>query len=159
MSESFTIRVASADDLPAIRAITAEVFQPVALEGRIAAALGDDGGPGWLALKMDLIAAEIRNLPDGCFVAVENGRVIGYVTNSINPVASRGYISSLAITAACQGRGVGRALVNRSLAYFRARKLRQAKIDTLDANQVGRHLYPAIGFKEAARVIHYVMKL
>ena len=158
-AKEITIRPVTTDDLPAIEAITAEVFEPVALEGRIAAALGAGGGPGWLTLKMHLIRAEMQNLPDGCFVAQQDGRVVGYVTNSINAAASRGYISSLALRGDCQGQGIGRALVGRSLEYFRARKLRQAKIDTMDNNEVGRHLYPALGFKEAGRVIHYVMNL
>ena len=170
---TFTIRCETAADLPAIQAITAQVFEPVSLEGRIARALGPEAaGPGWLALKMDVIAAEIRNLPDGCFVAIANGpasagrkaesvggQVVAYVTNTINPLASRGYISSLAVAGGNHNRGIGRALVEHSLAMFRARGLRQAKIDTIDCNVVGQHLYPALGFKEAARVINYVMNL
>ena len=34
-----------------------------------------------------------------------------------------------------------------------------AKIETLEQNVIGRHLYPAIGFVEVARQIHYAMPL
>jgi len=153
------IRCATSQDLPAIERITAEVFQPVALESRVEEILGRSDGPGWLALKMAVTAKEIENLPEGCFVALQAGGVIGFVTNVIFPMARRGYISSLAVRAGFQGRGVGRALVNRSLDYFRGQGLKQAKIDTLVTNQAGQHLYPAMGFQEAARVIHYVMPL
>ena len=121
--------------------------------------LGKSDGPGWLSLKMAVTANEITNLPDGCFVAFQDSGVTGFVTNVIFPMARRGYISSLAVRAGFQGRGVGRALVNRSLDYFRSRGLKQAKIDTLVTNQAGRHLYPAMGFQEATQVIHYVMPL
>jgi ribosomal protein S18 acetylase RimI-like enzyme len=153
------IRCATRQDLPAIERITAEVFQPVALESRVEQVLGRSDGVGWLALKMAVTATEIDKLPDGCFVAVEAGEVIGFVTNVIFLMARRGYISSLAVRAGCQGRGVGRALVSRSLDYFRGSGLKQAKIDTLVTNQVGQHLYPAMGFQEATRAIHYVMPL
>ena len=37
--------------------------------------------------------------------------------------------------------------------------LRQAKIETLDTNLAGQHLYPKLGFVEVARQIHYAMPL
>ena len=34
-----------------------------------------------------------------------------------------------------------------------------AKIETLEQNPIGRHLYPSLGFQEIARQIHYAMPL
>jgi hypothetical protein len=34
-----------------------------------------------------------------------------------------------------------------------------AKIETLEQNLIGRHLYPSLGFVEVARQIHYAMPL
>jgi hypothetical protein len=34
-----------------------------------------------------------------------------------------------------------------------------AKIETLEQNPIGRHLYPALGFREVARQIHFAMDL
>ena len=34
-----------------------------------------------------------------------------------------------------------------------------AKIETLEQNPIGRHLYPSVGFIEVARQIHYAMPL
>jgi hypothetical protein len=34
-----------------------------------------------------------------------------------------------------------------------------AKIETLEQNPIGRRLYPALGFREVARQIHYAMPL
>ena len=38
-------------------------------------------------------------------------------------------------------------------------KGRKARIETRACNEVGRELYPSVGFTEVARQIHYVMKL
>ena len=43
--------------------------------------------------------------------------------------------------------------------FFRAQGLSHAKIETLDQNAIGQHLYPSCGFREVARQIHYVMQL
>ena len=96
---------------------------------------------------------------DVCFVAEVDGRVVGYATNYINELASRGTIANLAVSAACQGLGVGRKLMERSIERFRELGLRQAKIETLECNQTGRHLYPSVGFEEVVRQIHYIMPL
>jgi hypothetical protein len=34
-----------------------------------------------------------------------------------------------------------------------------AKIETLEQNKIGQHLYPSAGFVEVARQIHYAMAL
>ena len=62
-------------------------------------------------------------------------------------------------TAAAQGKGVGRLLLEASIDFFRSVGLSQAKIETLADNQVGQHLYPSVGFREVARQIHFVMPL
>jgi ribosomal protein S18 acetylase RimI-like enzyme len=57
------------------------------------------------------------------------------------------------------GRGIGRKLIEAALAYFRQKGMAYAKIETLEQNRVGRHLYPSLGFKEVSRQIHYFMEL
>ena len=58
-----------------------------------------------------------------------------------------------------RGKGIGRKLLVRSIERFRELGLAQAKIDTLATNEIGRHLYPTVGFREVARQVHYVMSL
>ena len=57
------------------------------------------------------------------------------------------------------GKGLGRRLIEHALAHFRSSGMAIAKIETLDQNAVGRHLYPSIGFVEVARQIHYAIAL
>ena len=153
------IRTCRQDDLPAVIAITGEVFKPFAVEGHIQDLLGPPEGKAWLKIKSQDLKSEVSENPDGCFVAELDGKVVGYLTTTIHPVASRGRIANLAVSAAAQGHGAGRKLLLRALEHFRSLGLSQAKIETLECNQAGQHLYPSVGFREAARVIHYAMPL
>jgi len=157
-SDDVRIRPARPADLDAIVRITGEVFGPFALEAHIERMLGP-GRSGWLEIKAQGLRHELQAYPDACFVAELGGRVVGYVTNTVSDRASRGTIANLAVSADCQGRGVGRRLLLRSLAHFRKLGLKQAKIETLACNDAGRHLYPSVGFREVVRQIHYVMPL
>ena len=60
---------------------------------------------------------------------------------------------------AYQGRGVGRALIDHLLGYFRECGMEVAKIETLEQNAVGSAFYPSFGFEVVARQIHYAMRL
>ena len=46
-----------------------------------------------------------------------------------------------------------------ALEYFRREGLAYAMIETMAQNEVGQHLYPACGFVEVARQVHFAMKL
>ncbi len=70
-----------------------------------------------------------------------------------------GWIHNLAVAAGLRGHGLGRRLLQHALARFRAEGMTVAKIETLEQNSIGRHLYPTLGFVEVARQIHYAMRL
>jgi ribosomal protein S18 acetylase RimI-like enzyme len=150
------IRVVRPDDTAAVTALMRTVFKSAAIDARIAARFG---GAPWHRVKIAAVRRQLADNPAGCFVAVTGGRIVGYVSTSVNVVASRGWIIDLAVAAECQGRGLGRRLIGRALDHFRALGLHHAKIETLDTNQAGQHLYPALGFVEIARQIHYVLPL
>ena len=157
--QPITIRTARPEDIDAMIAITKEVFGPYAVECLIARKLGTNGPVSWIDIKAQDLRRELIGRCDSCFVAEMGGRVVGYVTSYINELASRGTIANLAVLAECQGLGVGRSLLERSIARYRELGLRQAKIETLECNQAGQHLYPSVGFEEVARQIHYIMAL
>jgi len=154
-----TVRPARPEDIDAIIAITKQVFGPNALECHIARMLDTHGPVSWIDIKAQDLRRELIAGCAVCFVAEMGGRIVGYATNYINQLASRGTIANLAVSAECQGRGVGRLLLERSIDRFRELGLKQAKIETLECNQAGQHLYPSVGFQEVARQIHYVMAL
>jgi ribosomal protein S18 acetylase RimI-like enzyme len=58
-----------------------------------------------------------------------------------------------------RARALGRQLIEHALEYFRAQGLAYAVIETMAQNPVGQHLYPACGFVEIARQVHFARKL
>ena len=85
--------------------------------------------------------------------------VVGYVTMHCDPETRIGWIHNLAVEMKVRGQGVGRRLIEHALSHFRAAGMTIAKIETLEQNAIGRHLYPSVGFVEIARQIHYAMPI
>ena len=158
-SEPIVIAPAAAADAEAAAEITREAFDGVSIDQAIENALGPAGEATWQEVKGREVRLEFQQTPENCFVAKCGGQVVGYVTTAVDAHASRGRIVNLAVAASCRGRGVGRRLIERALEHFRGLGLRQAKIETVATNPVGQHLYPAAGFREVARQIHYAMSL
>ena len=150
------IRKASNSDFDTIVALTQAEFKAASIDARIEDMIG---GTPWIKTKAEVLRNEVTRNPAGCFVAESAGQVVGYITTTVNPMASRGTIANLAVSSQHQGKGIGRRLLHEALAYFRRCGLTQAKIETLTTNEVGMRLYPSLGFREVARQIHYVMPL
>jgi ribosomal protein S18 acetylase RimI-like enzyme len=173
---NYTIRPFRPADLARLQEITAQTFGPVSIDRNMEQLLGPfgagagggaGGGAGdWRARKTAAIADDCRAQPDGVFVAEiteipvdESQRIVGYVTTRLDATSGIGQIPNLAVDPAHQGRGLGRALLEHALAFFRERKLTVARIETLEQNPIGQKLYPSLGFKEVARQIHFAMRL
>ena len=150
------IRKVSDKDIDAIVALTRDEFKSASIDARIEEMIG---GTPWIIVKAGTVRSELERNPGGCFVAVAEGNIVGYITTTVNAAASRGIIANLVVSSKYQRRGIGRKLLNEALAYFRRCGLVQAKIETLDSNEVGMRLYPLLGFREVARQIHYIMPL
>ena len=160
MNENYRLRPFRTDDLPRLQEITALTFGPVSIDRNLEERFGDFGPSDWRERKCAAIADDCRIQPDGVFVAESSeGDVVGYVTTRLNPGSGIGGIPNLAVDPAHQGQGIGRALLERALAFFREQGMEIAKIETLEQNPVGQHLYPGLGFVEVARQIHYALDL
>jgi ribosomal protein S18 acetylase RimI-like enzyme len=95
---------------------------------------------GWASGRDDFVAY-LEHEPGGCFVAREGGRRIGMVTTTRHGVS--GWIANLIVVPEARSRGVGRALMERGLAY-----LEEAGVATvrLDGDPPGIPLYRSLGF-------------
>jgi len=158
------IRPYQSADLPTLRAITVEGFTGVSIDHGMEQAFGLINGHDWRWRKARHIDFDVAREAAGCFVAVdeeaEGGAAIaGYITTWQDPAAGIGHIPNLAVHSAYRNRGLGRTLIEHALAHFRASGLTHAKIETLAQNAVGNHLYPALGFVEVARQVHFLAKL
>jgi ribosomal protein S18 acetylase RimI-like enzyme len=156
------IRPYRPSDLSRLQEITAATFGPVSIDLNMEKLLGPFGEGGWRGRKLAAIAEDCRVQPDGIFVATDpaaDGKVVGYVTTRLFPEGKLGQIPNLAVDPAYQGKGVGRALLDHAINFFRSRGMQAAKIETLEQNARGQSLYPSMGFKEVARQIHYAMRI
>jgi ribosomal protein S18 acetylase RimI-like enzyme len=154
-----TVRRFRPADAPRVKAITTAAFAPVSIDAAV-----DRRWPGlaavpWEERKWASMQPQIAQAPEHCWVAEAGGQVIGYVTTEVLPALGVGRIPDLAVDGAWQGQGVGRLLLEQALAMFRELSLSLAKIETLSHNEVGRHLYPSLGFELVATQLHYVMPL
>ena len=70
-----------------------------------------------------------------------------------------GWINHLAVAAGLRSQGLGRRLLEHALDRFRAEGMTIAQIETLEQNAIGRHLFPALGFREVARKMYYALSL
>ena len=153
------IRLFEPEDLEALRSLTIEAFEGVSIDRNIEERFGIIHGHDWRWRKARQIDDDVACSTGAAFVAEESGKVMGYVTTRVDKEAGIGHIANLAVSAEARGQGLGRRLIQHAVDFFRAQGLSHAKIETLDQNAIGQHLYPSCGFREVARQIHYVMQL
>jgi ribosomal protein S18 acetylase RimI-like enzyme len=156
---NFIIRNSQPGDLDAIKRLTVESFAGVTLEQNVEKALGILNGRDWRWRKARHIDDDVAANPSGVFVADLDGEVIGYITALLDRGAGKGRIPNLAVDADFRGKGLGRALIEHALEYFRREGMAYAMIETMAQNDIGQHLYPACGFVEVARQVHFARKL
>jgi ribosomal protein S18 acetylase RimI-like enzyme len=160
MSDSaYTIRPYQEGDLEALKDITVICFENVSIDANIERRFGRVGEHDWKWRKARHIDDDVAAHPQGVFVAEAGGDVVGYITSRADDESKVGWIPNLSVLPRMQGQGIGRALMERCLAYFRDAGMRLAKIETLMQNDVGSTFYPSVGFQEVARQIHYAMPL
>ena len=153
------IRRYKRSDRRAILDVTTHAFPGSSIDHNIEARYGQLGSTDWAERKSWAIERDLHRNPDGVFVSEEDGRVVGYVTCYVNTASSVGWVANIAVEPEFQGRGIGRALMDAALDYFRDGRMRYAKIETLVQNEVGQRLYTSLGFEEVARQIHYFKEL
>lgn len=153
------IRCYRPDDRPRIVALTVEAFEGVSIDRNIERQFGLIAGKDWKWRKAKQVERELDENPDGCFVAEAHGQIVGYITTLIDSDAGIGFIPNLAVDSSHRGAGIGRSLIEHALRYFKRLGLTHARIETLEQNPVGQHLYPRCGFVEVARQIHYCRSL
>jgi GNAT superfamily N-acetyltransferase len=81
--------------------------------------------------------------PDGCFVAEENGGVVGTVT-TITYENCFSWIGMVLVDPEFRGRGIGRALLEQAIEFLASRGVASMG---LDATPQGKLLYERLGFK------------
>ena len=156
---TFPIRPYRPDDLDAIKRLTVEAFGGVTLEQNVETALGLLHGHDWRWRKARHIDEDVAANPGGIFVGEAQGLVVGYITTRVDIESGKGRIPNLAVAQEFRGQGLGKRLIEHALEYFRSESLEYAIIETMAENEIGQHLYPACGFIEVARQVHFARRL
>ena len=73
--------------------------------------------------------------------------------------AGIGHIPNISLVPECRGHGIGRRLIELVMDRFREAGLSHAKIETLEQNGTGKHLYTDCGFQEVSRQVHFIASL
>jgi ribosomal protein S18 acetylase RimI-like enzyme len=154
-----TVRLYRPEDLEPIKRLTLESFGGVTLEQNVEEKLGQLNGHDWRWRKARHIDEDVAAHAAGIFVAERAGAVIGYITTRIDREAGKGRIPNLAVTQEFRGQGLGRLLIEHALDYFRREGLAYAMIETMAQNAAGNQVYPACGFIEVARQVHFARRL
>jgi ribosomal-protein-alanine N-acetyltransferase len=93
----------------------------------------------------------------GFLVAERDREVVGYVVGDVTPNHGRdiGHIKDLAVREDARGDGLGRRLLDESLAVMAAGGARVVKLEVRETNEVARSLYRDVGFEPMRRVPRY----
>jgi GNAT superfamily N-acetyltransferase len=158
---AIAIRPYRESDRSIVRELTIAAFEGVSIDHNIDRLLGPVAGRDWRWRKSRDIDRDLDWLGADLAVAEDDqtGAVVGYVTMHCDIETLIGWIHNLVVAETVRGQGLGRLLIEHALAQFRAAGMTIAKIETLEQNPIGRHLYPSTGFIEIARQIHYAMPL
>ncbi len=158
---NIVIRPYRQPDRPILRELTVAAFEGVSLDQNLDLRMGPIAGRDWRWRKARDIDRDI-DAPGGEIAVAEDGltgAVVGFITMQCDPETRIGWLHNLVVGAEARGQGLGRRLIEHALARFRTAGMTVAKIETLEQNPIGRHLYPSVGFVEVARQFHYAMPL
>ena len=158
--EQIRIRAYCPDDLDTLRAMTVEAFEGVSIDQNIERQFGLIGGHDWRFRKGRHVDDDARLRADGIFVAeLPDGTIAGFISTWQDREAGLGHVPNLVVAADRRGQGVGRMLLRYAADRFREAGLTHARIETLDQNPIGNHLYRSVGFSEVARQVHFCADL
>ena len=90
------------------------------------------------------IAFYLRRNPNTCFVAEEEGRLVGAILAGHD--GRRGHISHTAVDGDFQRRGIGRKLVEHAMAALKAEGITKVNLVVFSRNEKGDAFWAAQGF-------------
>ena len=102
-----------------------------------------------------------RRAVAGIWLAEEDSKVVGFIASDGNWFSKRegkvvGAIHELVVLPEYRNRGIGRALVQKALEYFKSRGLDMAELWVGDENKQAIDFYKNLGFEERDRFNYWV---
>lgn len=90
--------------------------------------------------------------PDTCFVAVEDGRIIGSILTGHD--GRRGYISHTAVSPSHQRQGIGKQLVEVALDALKQQDINKVNLVVFARNEKGNAFWEKMGFTQRPDLIY-----
>lgn len=146
-------------DLPTLKAIMVEAFNGVSIDQGIEQQYGIINGHEWQWRKARHLDDDVRRDRDGIIVVEDGDRIVGFISTWLDHDAGIGHIPNISLVPDCRGQGIGRQLLEMAKDRFRKAGLTHAKIETLEQNAIGNHLYQALGFRPISKQVHFVAEL
>ncbi len=98
------------------------------------------------------IAKYLARNPDTCFVAVEQGNIIGAILTGHD--GRRGYISHTAVSPAYQRQGIGKQMVETALNALKAQGINKVNLVAFARNDKGNAFWEEMGFTQRPDLIY-----
>ncbi|HAV40061.1 MAG: GNAT family N-acetyltransferase [Aquificota bacterium] len=97
----------------------------------------------------------------GIWVAEEEGKIVGFIASDGNWFSKRegkvvGAIHELVILPEYRNKGIGKALVQKAIEYFKSRGLDTAELWVGDKNTQALEFYKSLGFEEKDRFNYWI---
>jgi ribosomal protein S18 acetylase RimI-like enzyme len=109
---------------------------------------------GWSSETREVFEGFFEHDPEGCFIAEAGDRKIGICVAT--SYGTTGFIGELIVVEEMRGRGVGRRLLEHSIALLRKRG---AKSVLLDGDLAAVPLYEKTGFRKICRSLRFIGKI
>ncbi len=100
----------------------------------------------------DGIAKYLARNPDTCFVAVEQGGIIGVILTGHD--GHRSYISHTAVSPTHQRRGIGKRLVETALKALKEQGIHKVNLVAFARNEKGNAFWENMGFTQRPDLIY-----
>lgn len=97
-----------------------------------------------LRTRTNVLACQEKD-PQGCFVAQENGRLVGFIFS--RTWGGVGWFGAFAVLPEYQGRGIGKRLTAASLDYLQQEPSRVIGLETMPESHYNLGLYLKLGFQ------------
>lgn len=100
----------------------------------------------------DGIAKYLARNPSTCFVAVEQGAIVGAILTGHD--GRRGYISHTAVSPAHRQRGIGKQLVEAALQALKEQGIHKVNLVAFARNEAGNAFWERMGFAQRSDLIY-----
>lgn len=152
--QSYIIREARRHDGPAVTSLWKEMMD---LHGTLDGRFRFESGASREFEKH--FVATIRSRDARVLVAEESSEVVGYILGEIHdrkalyPAGRYGFISDICVSAVYRKRGMGRALVEGLMLWFRNRGITAVELFAADMNPESNAFWRAMGFVDFLRLM------